>query len=110
MDDTGDEVATGHEYLELKRMLKAMGDVHRLDILHVLAGRTETNVTDLAEILVAMVATSVSHWYRGISICCGAPVLCVLVELGGRSIVRSTAQATSVACVCSATLSAGLHQ
>jgi ArsR family transcriptional regulator, arsenate/arsenite/antimonite-responsive transcriptional repressor len=53
MDDTGDEVATGHEYLELKRMLKAMGDVHRLDILHVLAGRTETNVTDLAEILVA---------------------------------------------------------
>ena len=53
MDDTGDMLATGHEYLELKRMLKAMGDVHRLEILHVLAGTTETTVTDLAEILVA---------------------------------------------------------
>src|SRR5215467_4992099 len=52
MDNT-DNVATGHEYLELKRMLKAMGDVHRLDMLHVLAGAAEITVTDLAEILVA---------------------------------------------------------
>lgn len=52
MDNTED-LAAGHEYLELKRMLKAMGDVHRLDMLHVLAGATEITVTDLAEILVA---------------------------------------------------------
>ncbi|MGO8950870.1 MAG: ArsR/SmtB family transcription factor [Ktedonobacterales bacterium] len=52
MDET-DDVVTGHQYLELKRMLKAMGDVHRLDILHVLAGCREITVTDLAEILVA---------------------------------------------------------
>jgi ArsR family transcriptional regulator, arsenate/arsenite/antimonite-responsive transcriptional repressor len=52
MDNT-DDLATGHEYLELKRMLKAMGDVHRLDMLRVLAGATETTVTDLAEILIA---------------------------------------------------------
>ena len=52
MDDA-DAIAGGHEYLELKRMLKAMGDVHRLDILHVLAGVREITVTDLAEILVA---------------------------------------------------------
>ena len=52
MDNTNDAVA-GHEFLELKRMLKAMGDVHRLDMLHVLAGAAEITVTDLAEILVA---------------------------------------------------------
>jgi DNA-binding transcriptional ArsR family regulator len=53
MDDRGDMLATGHEYLELKRMVKAMGDVHRLEILHVLAGTSETTVSDLAEKLVA---------------------------------------------------------
>jgi DNA-binding transcriptional ArsR family regulator len=53
MDDRSDMLATGHEYLELKRMLKAMGDVHRLEILHVLAGTSETTVSDLAEKLVA---------------------------------------------------------
>ncbi len=52
MDHT-DGIGVGHEYLELKRMLKAMGDVHRLDILHVLAGVQEITVTDLAEILAA---------------------------------------------------------
>jgi ArsR family transcriptional regulator len=52
MDNT-DDLATGHEYLELKRMLKAMGDVHRLDMLRVLAAATEITVTDLAEILIA---------------------------------------------------------
>jgi DNA-binding transcriptional ArsR family regulator len=52
MDNT-DELAIGHEYLELKRMLKAMGDVHRLDMMRVLAGVTSITVTDLAEILIA---------------------------------------------------------
>ena len=54
MNDT-DDLAAGHEYheyLDLKRMLKALGDVHRLDMLHVLAAATEITVTDLAETLI----------------------------------------------------------
>jgi DNA-binding transcriptional ArsR family regulator len=33
-------------------MLKALGDVHRLDMLHVLAAASEMTVTDLAETLI----------------------------------------------------------
>lgn len=44
----GDELARRElEYKELKRMLKALGDVVRLNIVHLLAARKEMNVTDL---------------------------------------------------------------
>lgn len=44
----GDELARRElEYKELKRMLKALGDVVRLNMVHLLAGRKEMNVTDL---------------------------------------------------------------
>ena len=54
MNDSEDLVSGREyqEYLELKRMLKALGDVHRLDMLHVLAGAAEMTVTDLAETLI----------------------------------------------------------
>lgn len=44
----GDELARRElEYKELKRMLKALGDVVRLNMVHLLAARKEMNVTDL---------------------------------------------------------------
>lgn len=45
--------STDHDYLDLKRTLRALGDVVRLHIVSVLAGRTEMNVTDLALVLAA---------------------------------------------------------
>ncbi len=44
----GDELARRElEYKELKRMLKALGDVVRLNMVHLLAAHKEMNVTDL---------------------------------------------------------------
>ena len=40
------------EFLELKHVLRALGDVVRLHIVSVLAGNTEMNVTDLAQMLI----------------------------------------------------------
>ncbi len=51
MNEAG-ELAGEHDYFELKRMLKALGDVVRLNMIHVLAGTNEMTVTDLAEMLV----------------------------------------------------------
>ena len=48
MDDT---TSTDHDYLELKRTLRALGDVVRLHIVHVLGGCAEITVTDLALML-----------------------------------------------------------
>lgn len=48
MDD-GNSI--GHDYLELKRTLRALGDVVRLHIVRVLGGCAEINVTDLAQVL-----------------------------------------------------------
>lgn len=50
MDDSS---STDHDYLELKRTLRALGDVVRLQIVRVLAGCAEMNVTDLAQVLAA---------------------------------------------------------
>lgn len=53
MDD-GDELAGAHEYarhVELKRMLRALGDVVRLEIISVLSNRAEITVTELAQML-----------------------------------------------------------
>lgn len=42
-----------HDYLELKRTLRALGDVVRLHIVRVLGGCAEITVTDLALMLAA---------------------------------------------------------
>lgn len=52
MDDR-DEIADGEDYLDLKRMLKALGDVVRLTMISVLNGSAEITVTDLVELLAA---------------------------------------------------------
>ena len=46
-----DEGAVGHELIELKRMLRALGDVVRLEMITVLARQHEINVTDLGQML-----------------------------------------------------------
>lgn len=48
MDDGN---STDHDYLELKRTLRALGDVVRLHIVRVLGGCAEITVTDLALVL-----------------------------------------------------------
>ena len=48
MDDT---TSTDHDYLDLKRTLRALGDVVRLHIVRVLGGCAEITVTDLALML-----------------------------------------------------------
>lgn len=50
MDDNS---GADRDYLELKRTLRALGDVVRLHIVRVLAGCAEMNVTDLAQVLAA---------------------------------------------------------
>ena len=50
MDDTN---STDPDYLELKRTLRALGDVVRLHIVRVLGGCAEITVTDLALVLAA---------------------------------------------------------
>ncbi len=52
MDDR-DEIAPGDDYLDLKRMLKALGDVVRLTMISVLDVSAEITVTDLVELLAA---------------------------------------------------------
>lgn len=51
--DGRDETTSGNDYLELKRMLRALGDVVRLMVISVLDSSAETTVTDLAELLAA---------------------------------------------------------
>lgn len=48
--DSRDEIAND-DYLELKRMLKALGDAVRLMMISVLDASNEITVTDLAELL-----------------------------------------------------------
>lgn len=50
--DSRDEIAND-DYLELKRMLKALGDAVRLMMISVLGASDEITVTDLAELLAA---------------------------------------------------------
>ena len=50
--DSRDEIAND-DYLELKRMLKALGDVVRLTMISVLDASAEITVTDLVELLAA---------------------------------------------------------
>ncbi|MFI5274574.1 MAG: ArsR/SmtB family transcription factor [Ktedonobacterales bacterium] len=55
-----------HDYLELKRILRALGDVVRLSIVNALAGCTEMNVTDLAQMLVVngrLVSQPLVSWH-----------------------------------------------
>lgn len=47
MQDGNELAGRELEYKELKRMLKALGDVVRLNMVHLLASRKEMNVTDL---------------------------------------------------------------
>lgn len=51
--DGRDELANDDSYLDLKRMLKALGDVVRLMMISVLDASAEITVTDLAELLAA---------------------------------------------------------
>ncbi len=46
-----DSTGADHDYLELKRTLRALGDVVRLHIVRVLGGCNEITVTDLALML-----------------------------------------------------------
>lgn len=47
------ELAREHDYVDLKRMLKALGDVVRLSMVEELAQAQEMSVTDLAQRLVS---------------------------------------------------------
>jgi ArsR family transcriptional regulator len=46
------EPASGLDYLDLKRMLKALGDVVRLNMVQVLARTDEITVTDLVQTMI----------------------------------------------------------
>lgn len=52
-DRVDDITSTDPDYLELKRTLRALGDVVRLHIVRVLGGCAEITVTDLALVLAA---------------------------------------------------------
>ena len=51
------------DYFELQRALRALGDEVRLNIVRVLAGRGEVNVTDLAAMLV--ISQPLVSWHLG---------------------------------------------
>ncbi|HLY32127.1 MAG TPA: metalloregulator ArsR/SmtB family transcription factor [Ktedonobacterales bacterium] len=55
--------AARQDYLELKRMLRTLGDEVRLNIVHTLASGAEITVTDLAERLV--VSQPLISWHLG---------------------------------------------
>lgn len=58
----GDEGSDGwHDYVDLKNVVKALGDVVRLNILHALAGDVEITVTDLA--LRLLVSQPLISWH-----------------------------------------------
>lgn len=59
--DTGEQPIQWHEYVDLKVMAKAMGDVVRLNILHALASQNEMIVTDLAQQL--LVSQPLISWH-----------------------------------------------
>jgi ArsR family transcriptional regulator, arsenate/arsenite/antimonite-responsive transcriptional repressor len=50
--NTSIEPVSGSDYLDLKRMLKALGDVVRLNMVQVLARTDEITVTDLTQTLI----------------------------------------------------------
>lgn len=50
--NTSTEPVSGSDYLDLKRMLKALGDVVRLHMVQVLARTDEITVTDLTQTLI----------------------------------------------------------
>jgi ArsR family transcriptional regulator len=52
-DRVEENYSTDHDYLELKRTLRALGDVVRLHIVHVLSSCAEITVTDLTQMLAA---------------------------------------------------------
>ena len=51
------------DYFELQRALRALGDEVRLNIVRVLAGQSEVNVTDLAAMLV--ISQPLVSWHLG---------------------------------------------
>jgi DNA-binding transcriptional ArsR family regulator len=51
------------DYLELRRALRALGDEARLNIVRVLAGQGEVNVTDLAATL--LISQPLVSWHVG---------------------------------------------
>ncbi|GEM_PF-2562979 len=56
-------LAARQDYLELKRMLRTLGDEVRLNIVHTLANSGEITVTDLAETLA--VSQPLISWHIG---------------------------------------------
>lgn len=49
------------DYLDLKRVLRALGDQARLNIVRVLAGQGEVNVTDLSQTL--LISQPLVSWH-----------------------------------------------
>lgn len=63
-DDPTQSVSANYEdYFELQRALRALGDEVRLNIVRVLAGQGEVNVTDLAAML--LISQPLVSWHLG---------------------------------------------
>lgn len=63
-DDPTRSVSANYEdYFELQRALRALGDEVRLNIVRVLAGQGEVNVTDLAAML--LISQPLVSWHLG---------------------------------------------
>jgi len=61
-----ESIGAGRDYLELKRTLRALGDVVRLHIVEVLGRHGEMTVTDLAQTLLAggrLVSQPLVSWH-----------------------------------------------
>lgn len=75
------------EYLDIERMLKALGDVVRLNMVRILASTGEMNVTDLAQMLVIKgkhISQPLVSWH--------------LTKLRRRGLVRTRRQGRLVYC------------
>ncbi len=62
-DPTQPTSANYEDYFELQRALRALGDEVRLNIVRVLAGQGEVNVTDLAATL--LISQPLVSWHLG---------------------------------------------
>ena len=62
-DTTRSASANYEDYFELQRALRALGDEVRLNIVRVLAGQGEVNVTDLAATL--LISQPLVSWHVG---------------------------------------------
>lgn len=60
-DPTGNEASGWEDYTELKKVLRALADVVRLNIVRLLANGGEVNVTDLAQQL--LISQPLVSWH-----------------------------------------------